>query len=293
SDIMTPLEPMLERVGVGLRFDPGPVLERPLRTRAQVKGLVPLEAESGTAHVMEALRIVRAELPRERALIGFAGAPFTLLCYLVEGAGSKDFMEARAFLAREPVAAAELLDVLGTSMARYLIAQARAGADALMLFDSWAGLLAPDDYRRVALPGLRALVRTAREAVDVPLIYFPAGGGALLEAVREIGADVVGIDWTTPLSRAARRLGSGAVVQGNLDPAALFADRARLGDAVDRVLEEGRAAAAHVFNLGHGIHHATDPDQVAFLVDRVHAAAEPGAAAERDAAAGARAEVVQ
>lgn len=266
SDIMTPLEGM----GVGLDFDPGPVLERPIRSAAEARSLRPLDPEEGTPFVLETLRQVRAELGPDRALIGFAGAPFTLFCYLVQGGGSKDFMEARSFLRLEAEAATELLELLGDSMVRYLVAQARAGADALMLFDSWVGLLGPDTYRRFALPLMRRVVGEIRAQVDRPIIYFANGGATLLPDVKEVGADVVGIDWTLPLSRAVEQLGTGAVVQGNLDPAALFAPRPELDDAVRSVLRQGALAAAHVFNLGHGIHRTTDPDQVAFLVDRVH-----------------------
>ncbi len=265
SDIMTPLEGM----GVALEYAPGPVLRQPIRAPEGVRALHPLDPEEGTPFVLEALGLVRAELRPEVALIGFAGAPFTLFCYLVQGAGSKDFAEARIFLRREPEASVELLGLLGRAMARYLVAQARAGADVLMLFDSWVGLLGPETYRRFVLPVLRDTVAALRAEVDRPVIYFAQGASTLLGEVAEIGADVVGIDWTLPLSRAVRDLGGGVVLQGNLDPAALFAPRKELAAAADRVLAEGASAAAHVFNLGHGIHPATDPDRVAFLVDHV------------------------
>lgn len=266
SDIMTPLEGM----GVGLDFDPGPVLDRPIRSAEEARSVRPLDPEEGAPFVLETIRQVRAELSPDRALIGFAGAPFTLFCYLVQGGGSKDFMEARSFLRLETEAATGLLDLLGDSMIDYLVAQSRAGADAVMLFDSWVGLLGPDSYRRFVLPLMRRAVSGIRVETDVPIIYFANGGATLLAEVEQVGADVVGIDWTLPLSRAVAQLGPDAVVQGNLDPAALFAPRRELDEAVRDVLEEGRSARAHVFNLGHGIHRTTDPDQVAFLVDRVH-----------------------
>jgi uroporphyrinogen decarboxylase len=267
SDIMTPLEAM----GVDLDFDPGPVIRNPVRSAADVRRLRVCDPAEGTPFVLETLRLVRSELSDDRALIGFAGAPFTLLCYVVQGHGSKDFMQARAFLWQEPAAARELLDLLARSTTDYLVAQAQAGADALMLFDSWVGLLGPDTYRKLVLPLMRRVVSEIRSRVDRPLIYFPNGGAHLLEDVRSIGADVVGIDWTLPLSHAARRLGAGAVVQGNLDPAALFAPPDELDRAAGSVLDEGRSAAAHIFNLGHGIHRSTDPDRLARLVDVVHA----------------------
>jgi uroporphyrinogen decarboxylase len=266
SDIMTPLEGM----GVKVAFDPGPVLEAPIRTPAQAAAIRELDPEDGVPYVMDTLRLVRSELRDDAALIGFAGAPFTLFCYLVEGGGSKDFAEARGFLRAMPELGHELLDLLGRSMTHYLVAQARAGADVLMLFDSWVGLLAPSTYRRFVLPVLETLVESVRERVDRPIIYFANGASSLLPGVRQIGADVIGIDWTLPLSTAAHTLGRDAVVQGNLDPAALFAARSELAAATDEVLREGEAARAHVFNLGHGIHRNTDPDQLAFLVDHVH-----------------------
>ncbi len=266
ADIMTPLEGM----GVAIEFAPGPVIAAPVRSPAQAAALRPLDPERDVPYVTDAIRIVRSELSSDRALIAFAGAPFTLFCYLVQGGGSKDFMEARAFLRAEPAAATALLDLLGDSMARYLVAQARSGADALMLFDSWVGLLGPDAYRRLVLPVLRRTVDSIRAEVDRPIIYFANGGSTLLELSAEVGADVLGIDWTLPLSEARERLGPGAVLQGNLDPATLFAGPDELGAEIDAVLEEGAGLAAHIFNLGHGIHRLTDPDRLAFLVDRVH-----------------------
>lgn len=266
SDIMTPLDGM----GVDLRFSPGPVIDKPVRTPEQARSLRALDPAEHTGYVMETIRLVRSELPRERAVIGFAGAPFTLFCYLVQGGGSKDFMQARSFLRAEPEATGRLIRLLGISMGRYLSAQAGAGADAVMLFDSWAGLLDPGSYRRFVLPVLQETLATVRADVDTPTIYFAKGGSTLLEAAAEVGADVLGIDWTLPLSEAVSRIGERAVVQGNLDPAALFADRDELRVAVDAVLEEGRAGAGHIFNLGHGIHRSTDPGRVGFLVDRVH-----------------------
>ncbi|HUF68241.1 MAG TPA: uroporphyrinogen decarboxylase [Longimicrobiales bacterium] len=266
SDIMTPLEGM----GVALKFDPGPVLERPIRSAADVRKLRALDPEEATPFVLETLRLVRAELSKDRALIGFAGAPFTLFCYLVQGQGSRDFMEARSFLRGETETAVALMDLLGASTVDYLAAQADAGADAVMLFDSWVGLLGPDSYRRFVLPLMQSVVTRIRSRVDRPIIYFANGAGAMVDDIGRVGADVVGIDWTLPLSRAVDQLGPDAVVQGNLDPAALFAPPDELDTAIRSVIDEGSRAAGHIFNLGHGIHRTTDPDRVAFLVDRVH-----------------------
>jgi uroporphyrinogen decarboxylase len=265
SDIMTPLEGM----GIDLDFDPGPVIRNPVRSAADVDALRVGDPEESVPFVMETIRILRRELPGSAPLIGFAGAPFTTYCYVVEGGGSKTFSEAKAFLFREPVAAARLLDRIADTTLRYLAAQAGAGAQALMVFDSWAGLLAPADYRRFALPAVKKILASLRDH-GVPLIYFPNQGATLLGAAREAGADVVGLDWRIPISEARAVLGPDLAVQGNLDPAALFAPRDELARQIDRVLDEAAGAPGHIFNLGHGIERTTDPDAVAFLVDRVH-----------------------
>ncbi len=278
SDIMTPVEGM----GVSLDFAPGPVLENPVRSLAQVEALRVPDPEESVPFVLETVRILSRELPDSAPLIGFAGAPFTLLCYLVQGQGSKTFSEAKGFLFAEPEASRKLLEKLADTMIAYMGAQARAGAKALMLFDSWAGLLGPETYRIFAFPAVQRVIQALRP-LDVPLIYFPNQGATLLETARESGAAVLGVDWRLPLSRAREIVGPGFAVQGNLDPAALFSARDELGRQIDGVLEEAGSAPGHVFNLGHGIERTTDPDAVAFLVDRVHevssrtvSAAEPG-----------------
>ena len=265
SDIMTPIEAM----GLDLVFDPGPVIRDPVRSPAAVDRLRVADPEETVPFVLETIRILRRELPETAPLIGFAGAPFTTFCYAVEGGGSKTFNAAKAFLFGEPDAAGRLLEKLADTTARYLGAQAEAGAQALMLFDSWAGILGPADYRRFALPAVQRVIQ-ALAPHDVPLIYFPHQGATLLEAAREAGADVVGIDWRVPLSHARSVLGPERAVQGNLDPAALFASRDELARRVDAVLAEAGPEPGHIFNLGHGIDRGTDPDAVAFMVDRVH-----------------------
>ena len=268
SDIMTPVEGM----GVTLGFAPGPVIETPIRSLAQVEALRvpdPRDPEEGVPFVLETVRLLSEALPVSAPLIGFAGAPFTLFCYLVQGGGSKTFSEAKAFLFAEPEASHRLLKKLADTMVRYLEAQAAAGAKALMIFDSWAGLLGPEQYREFAFPAVRRMIDALRP-LDVPLIYFPNQGATLLETVRECRADVVGIDWRLPLSDARRILGDDTAVQGNLDPAALFAPRDELARQIDRVLEDAGGVPGHVFNLGHGIERTTNPDAVAFLVHRVH-----------------------
>jgi len=265
SDIMTPLQGM----GVALDFEPGPHVREPIRSEAQIEALPSLVPERDVPFVLETIRLVRAAAPRGVPLIGFAGAPFTLLCYLVCGKPSKEFGPARAFLYAEPHAAERLLMRLADAMAAYLAAQAAAGAQALMLFESWAGLLAQPQFRRFALP---AVARTfaALRASGVPLIYYVNQGSALMSAVAGLDVDVVGVDWRAGLQEVRAVLGPGKAVQGNLDPAALFAPPAELQRQADAVLAGAGAAPGHIFNLGHGIWPDTDPQAVARLVDYVH-----------------------
>ena len=271
SDIMTPVEGM----GVDLEFDPGPVIRTPVRSLSDVDRLRVPDPRETVPFVMETVEILRGELPRTAPLIGFAGAPWTVFCYLVEGRGSKNFIHAKSFLFAEPEAARKLLNKLADTMTAYLRAQAEAGAQALMLFDSWAGLLGPYEFRSFALAAVRRTLDRLKD-LDLPLIYFPNQGATLLEDAALCGAHVLGIDWRLPLSRARAIVGPEVAVQGNLDPAALFAPREALGTQIQTVLREAGPEPGHIFNLGHGIERMTDPDAVAFLVDRVHEWTEAG-----------------
>ena len=265
SDIMTPLQGM----GVDLAFEPGPVVREPIRTDAQIDALPALVPQRDVPFVLDTIQLVRASMPRRAPLIGFAGAPFTLLCYLVCGRPSKEFAAARTFLYAQPHSAQRLLERLADAMAEYLAAQAGAGAQALMLFESWAGLLALKEFKQFALPAVRRAAAALRRA-GVPLIYYVNQGSALMPAVAQLDVDVVGVDWRSGLSEVRRVLGPGKAVQGNLDPAALFAPPAELRRHADAVLDEAGSAPGHIFNLGHGIWPDTDPDAVARLVDYVH-----------------------
>ncbi len=265
SDIMTPLQGM----GVELAFEPGPVVREPIRTDEQIDALPALVPERDVPFVLESLRIVRAQVPRGAPVIGFAGGPFTLLCYLVCGRPSKEFAPARTFLYAQPEAAQRLLTHLADAMAAYLLAQAGAGAQALMLFESWAGLLAPREFTQFALPAVRRTMKSLRRA-GVPLIYYVNQGSALMGAVADLDVDVIGVDWRSSLKEVRHTLGAGKAVQGNLDPAALFAAPQDLKRHADAVLDAAGDAPGHIFNLGHGIWPETDPDAVARLVDYVH-----------------------
>ena len=264
ADIMTPVEGM----GIELEFDGGPYIPRPIRDAAAVDRLRIGDPEESVPHTLETVRRVVSELPSSVPLIGFAGAPFTVYCYLVEGHGSRSFARARAFLRADPESAGRLMDLVADTTIGYLRAQAEAGARALMLFDSWIGLLAAETFEAVAAPRVERILRALRP-LGVPLIYFPNQGGHLLGRVRELPMDAVGIDWRVPLADARQRLGPDLTLQGNLDPSMLFADRDTLAGGIDAVLDQA-GEGRHVFNLGHGIDKETDPDAVAFLVDRVH-----------------------
>lgn len=258
QDIMTPLPSM----GVRLDFRPGPVIEEPIRSRAQVDALRLPHPDEIAPFVPAAIRLIRAatDLP----LIGFAGAPLTLAAYLIEGGGSKDFATFRAFLRQEPAAAHALLDKLTTQTIAYLDGQVAAGAQAVQLFDSWAGL---HDATTFAEFGAPYVTRVLEAVTGAPRIYFAVAAQHLDRQIARLPADVVGVDWRRPLSAARHEFGA-RPLQGNLDPAMLLAPRTDLRRAAERVLAEG-AAGPHLFNLGHGIMPTTDPAAVEFLIDVV------------------------
>jgi uroporphyrinogen decarboxylase len=266
SDIMTPLQGM----GVDLTFEPGPVVREPIRTDAQIDALAELVPERDVPFVLESIKLIRPNVPRGAPLIGFAGGPFTLLCYLVCGRPSKEFGAARSFLYAQPGSAERLLDKLADAMAAYLGAQAAAGAQALMMFESWAGLLAAPEFNRFALRAVRRTMVALRAKTDVPLIYYVNQGSALMESVADLDVDVIGVDWRSSLKTVRRELGTGKAVQGNLDPAALFAEPEDLKRHIDAVLDAAGPTPGHIFNLGHGIWQETNPDAVARMVDYVH-----------------------
>ena len=262
SDIMTPLPAM----GVEVSFDPGPVIAEPLRDAAAVDRLRVPEPEEVAPHVEAAIAMVRAD--SRVPLIGFAGAPLTLAAYLVQGAGSKDYAELRAFLWREPGAAGRLLDRLTDLTIAYLRRQVAAGAHAVQLFDSWAGLLDERSYAAFGLP-YAVRVLKALAACGVPRIYLAVDACHLLDHLGRLPAEVIGVDWRTPLGAARSRL-PGRTLQGNLDPAALFAPRPDLVAQVRRTLRAGQGGP-HVFNLGHGVLPGTPIDAVSAVVDAVRA----------------------
>ena len=258
SDIMTPLEAM----GVTVDFDPGPKLE-PL-TIEDVARLPEFEP-TNVDFVADAISKVRAELPDDVALIGFAGAPITLLAYLLEGGGSKDFMALRGALKKDPSVAVEALGKVGRAMSAYLRLQVDAGANTVQLFDSWAGILSVDDFVDFALPAARA----ALEYQTVPTIYFAPHGPQLLPHFEGAGATAYGVDWRLPLNEAWRLVGDTHPIQGNLDPAVLLTNPDGVRTAVASVLAEAAGRPGHIFNLGHGINRHSPVENVAAMVDAV------------------------
>ena len=262
SDIMTPLPPM----GVDIDFNPGPVIAEPVRSEAAVAALRLPEQDEIAPFVAEAIGLIGEE--GEVPLIGFGGAPLTLASYLVQGRGSKDFAEFRGFLRQAPEAAHSLLDKLTEVTVRYLRMQVQAGAKAIQLFDSWAGLHDAASYAEFARP-YNQRVFAGLADLEVPRIYLAVDAAHLYGEIRSLPCEVVSVDWRQPLNRVRPQL-LGKVLQGNLDPAALLGPPERLLQAAGQVLRDG-LGGPHIFNLGHGIFRQTDPDRVALLVDTVKA----------------------
>ena len=265
SDIVLPL--VVAGMDIEIKPGIGPVIDKPVRTVADVDALPDLEPEA-LGFLQTAVRQLVAELG-PTPLIGFAGAPFTLATYLIEGGPSKEHARTKAFMYAEPEAWSRLLDKLAVSAAIFLRAQVAAGAVAVQLFDSWAGVLSAVDYAERVLPHSRAVFDGLGER-DVPRIHFGVGTGELLPLIGDAGADVVGVDWRIPLDEAARRVGQHRSLQGNLDPAVLLADRATVDREVRRVVEQGKAARGHIFNLGHGVLPDTDPGVLTHVAELVH-----------------------
>ena len=264
SDIVVPVEAM----GVALEIAPGvgPVIEEPFRSLGDIERLRALEPERDVPYVLDAIRILVAEL--DVPLIGFGGAPFTLASYLIEGGPSKTHAETKSFMYSEPATWHKLMDRLAESVLAYMRAQVEAGAQAVQLFDSWAGHLSPADYRTYVAPAVERILGGLAD-LGVPRIHFGVNTGELLELMAGAGTDVMGIDWRVPLDSARARLGEEIVLQGNLDPAACLAPWEVIEEKAIDVLERG-GGAKHIFNLGHGVLPETDPDLLAKLVDFVH-----------------------
>ena len=259
-------------MGLGLGFTPGegPKFERPLRDPAEIDKLPKPDPHDDTGFVMEAVRLIRRDLAAEVPLIGFAGSPWTVATYMIEGGSSRDFKLAKKMLLEHPDAADRLIRLLADSTADYLIAQAEAGADALMVFDSWGGVLSPALFERFSLAGMARIVERVRAACgDLPVILFAKGCGSALEALADTGCDALGLDWTTRLADARRRVGDRVALQGNLDPAVLVTSPEVVRRETRAVLADFGPGSGHIFNLGHGITPDVPPEHVEVLVETV------------------------
>ena len=270
ADILLPLEAL----GLRLRFEKGrgPVLE-PRLTPDRVETLPLVDVHEALGFVFETVRRVRLEAP-QTPLIGFAGAPFTVASYAIEGGSSRHYIETKGWMYHHPQAWDALMKRLVRVTLDYLKAQIDAGAQAVQIFDSWAGALSPGDYARYVKPHVQALLR-GLQATGVPRIYFSTGTAGLLPLFQDLDAEVIGVDWRVPLGAAWEAVGRHHAIQGNLDPVALLAPREVLARQADAVLAEARGQAGHIFNLGHGVLPETDPDQVAFVAEYVHERSSP------------------
>jgi uroporphyrinogen decarboxylase len=262
ADIMLPLDGM----GVPFRIEPeiGPIVERPIRTAADVAELRVVAAEEATPYLFESIRALRRDLPPEVALVGFAGAPFTLASYLIEGRPSRDLARTKAMLFGEPELWTRLMDTLVEVLSRYLRAQVAAGVDVVQLFDSWAGALGPDDYTRMVLPHT-ARIFGALDGLGAPRIHFATGNPLLLPAMAQAGAEALSVDWRMPLDDAAVLVGPGRALQGNLDPGICLAPFEVVASRARDVLRRAAGRRGHIFNLGHGVLPQTEADTLARL----------------------------
>ncbi len=271
SDILT----VPDAMDLGLYFSEGegPRFERPLRDAAAVRALAAPDPERELGYVMDAVRLIRRELSGRVPLIGFAGSPWTLATYMVEGGSTKNFSRIKGMMFEQPALAHEMLGKTTDAVIQYLNAQVAAGAQALMIFDTWGGVLTPRDYRAFSLNYMARIVQSlTREAEGrrVPVILFTKGGGAWLEGMAETGCDALGVDWTLDLAEARSRVGERVALQGNLDPCVLYASPERIREEVARVLASFGDGPGHVFNLGHGIHPDVDPEHAGVMVEAVH-----------------------
>ena len=280
SDILITLPPM----GLEIAFpDKGPVIGNPVRDRAAIDRLVVPDPVATMPFVMEAVRQIQRGLAGRVPLIGFAGAPFTLLTYAVEGGGSKEYAKTKTLLFGDPAAAHALLEKLADTVAAYLCAQVEAGADAVQIFDSWAGILSPADFEEYALRWARHVIARVKAhpavaARRVPVIYFCNGCAPYLDRYASSGADVLGVDWRVDIDRVRAAVGDGVALQGNLDPGALYAPPAEIRRRVGEVLRKA-GPVGHIFNLGHGVQPEVNPEHVRAMVEAVRElSARPGAA---------------
>lgn len=271
SDILT----IPDAMGLGLYFETGegPKFRRPVRTVRDVEALAVPDPEKDLGYVMDAVRTIRRELNGRVPLIGFSGSPWTLATYMIEGGSSKDFRRIKAMMFDRPGLLHRVLNVLAESVTAYLNAQIKAGAQAVQIFDTWGGVLSPENYQTFSLSYMQKIVSDLireHEGRRVPVILFTKNGGQWLEIMAETGADALGIDWTTDLGEARKRVGHQVALQGNMDPSVLYASEKRIRNEVADVLAKYGYGGGHVFNLGHGIHQFVEPAHAGTFVNAVH-----------------------
>ncbi len=268
ADILLPLAGL----GVGFEFSAkaGPVVEKPIRTPEDAAAVKAFDPAVELGYVLEAIRLVRRELEGRVPLIGFAGAPFTLASYMIEGGSSRNYLHMKSFMYQHPQAWDRLMRAISEMTRDYLAAQIEAGAQAVQLFDSWVGSLSPEDYRRFVLPHSARVLEGLAE-YGVPRIHFGTNTATLLETMKEAGGEVIGVDWRLPIERAREIIGPDFAVQGNLDPVTLMAPRELLVERVKNILERADAKKGYIFNLGHGILPPTPMESVDVVIETVHA----------------------
>ncbi|MFW5450841.1 MAG: uroporphyrinogen decarboxylase [Methylophagaceae bacterium] len=277
SDILT----IPDAMGLGLHFvaGEGPKFSNPIQSAADIAKLGVPDMEESLGYVMDAIRLTRREIDGKVPLIGFSGSPWTLACYMVEGGSSKDFAKVKGMLFDAPEQMHALLNVMADSVIAYLNAQIAAGAQSVMLFDTWGGALSTGNYQEFSLAYMQKIISGLTRESDgrtVPVTMFTKGGGQWLELMTATGADAVGLDWTTDLSKARQRVGDKVTLQGNMDPCVLYASADRVEQEVASVLASyGQGETGHVFNLGHGIHPTIEPEKMQRLVDSVHRLSKP------------------
>jgi uroporphyrinogen decarboxylase len=268
SDILIPVEPM----GMRLEFldKEGPVLSEPIRGKSAVERLIVPDIEEDLPFVLDTIKILRKELEDKVPLIGFSGAPFTLATYMIEGGTSKNFYNTKKLMFQNSGVFNYLMEKITETVISYLSAQIKAGAQAVQLFDTWAGILSPSDYKKFAFPYVKKAISELKKE-GVPIIYFVNDCAGILKEVKKSGADVTGIDWRIDIADAIKKLGKNMAIQGNLDPCALFLPKEKLEDRVKEILWKGETAKSHIFNLGHGILPQTPVENVIAMVEAVHA----------------------
>ncbi|KTD43738.1 uroporphyrinogen decarboxylase [Legionella quateirensis] len=269
SDILT----IPDAMGLGLYFaeGEGPCFSNPLRDPAAIESLIVPDMADSLSYVMDAARLIRREMPENLPLIGFSGSPWTLACYMVEGGSSRDFKRILKLVYTEDRAAHMLLKKLANSVSQYLIEQIKAGVNAVMIFDTWGGILTPQNYQHFSLHYMRQIVREVKAySSEIPIILFTKGGGQWLEQMADTGCDALGIDWTCDLQSARKRVGEKVALQGNLDPTVLLSTDQCIRKQVGDVLASFGNGTGHVFNLGHGVTPDVSPEQVAVMIESVH-----------------------